>query len=247
MPRPNHPYRSHFDTDQQNGDVERCAPLVKKIAHLLMSRLPPSVEIDDLIQVGMIGLLEASSQFDPSQGVLFETYASQRIRGSMLDELRRIDWLPRHARKQVRQIEDAILRLQNELGTAPKEQDIAQALNISIDDYQSMLFECKGHQLVYLEDLGGSEEDGQKILDIIEDPANPNPLEILNDAGFKSALVEAIKQLPERDQLIMSLYYEQELNLKEIGQVLDVTESRVCQLHSQAVARLRTKLRIWWE
>jgi len=228
-------------------DIERHISLVKKIAYLLMSRLPASVELDDLVQVGLIGLIEASRQFDASQGVLFETFASQRVRGAMLDELRRADWLPRQARKQAKQIEEAISRLEQNLARPPREPEIAEALGLSLDDYQDALFDCKGHQLVYYEDFAVDEDQGDgSVVESIADVRQVDPIDILNDSGFRHGLVEAIKTLPERDQLVMSLYYEQELNLKEIGEVLGVTESRVCQLHSQAVARLRTKLRDWF-
>ncbi len=239
-------YPSNTATASGVPDIERHTSLVKKIAYLLMSRLPASVELDDLVQVGLIGLLEASRQFDASQGVLFETFASQRVRGAMLDELRRADWLPRQARKQAKQIEEAIGKLEQSLARPPREPEIAEALGLSLDDYQDTLFDCKGHQLVYYEDFASDEDHGGgSVVESIADPRPVDPVEILNDSSFRQGLVEAIKTLPERDQLMMSLYYEQELNLKEIGEVLGVTESRVCQLHSQVVVRLRAKMREW--
>ncbi len=239
-------YSSNTATASGVPDIERHTSLVKKIAYLLMSRLPASVELDDLVQVGLIGLLEASRQFDASQGVLFETFASQRVRGAMLDELRRADWLPRQARKQAKQIEEAIGKLEQSLARPPREPEIAEALGLSLDDYQGTLFDCKGHQLVYYEDFATDEDHGGgSVVESIADPRQVDPVEILNDSSFRQGLVEAIKTLPERDQLMMSLYYEQELNLKEIGEVLGVTESRVCQLHSQVVVRLRAKMREW--
>ncbi len=239
-------YPSNTATASGVPDIERHTSLVKKIAYLLMSRLPASVELDDLVQVGLIGLLEASRQFDASQGVLFETFASQRVRGAMLDELRRADWLPRQARKQAKQIEEAIGKLEQSLARPPREPEIAEALGLSLDDYQDTLFDCKGHQLVYYEDFASDEDHGGgSVVESIADPRQVDPVEILNDSSFRQGLVEAIKTLPERDQLMMSLYYEQELNLKEIGEILGVTESRVCQLHSQVVVRLRAKMREW--
>ena len=239
-------YPSNTGTASGVPDIERHTSLVKKIAYLLMSRLPASVELDDLVQVGLIGLLEASRQFDASQGVLFETFASQRVRGAMLDELRRADWLPRQARKQAKQIEEAIGKLEQSLARPPREPEIAEALGLSLDNYQDTLFDCKGHQLVYYEDFATDEDhSGGSVVESIADPRQVDPVDILNDSGFRQGLVEAIKTLPERDQLMMSLYYEQELNLKEIGEVLGVTESRVCQLHSQVVVRLRAKMREW--
>jgi len=211
----------------------------------MIAKLPPSVELDDLIQVGMIGLTEAIARFEPTQGVQFETFASQRIRGAMLDELRREDWMPRQTRRNSRQIEDAIHKLEQKLGRSPIESEIADFMQLPLDDYQAMLGECRGIGLVHFEDF--QDEDGNPThgMDNIADDNGQEPFAMLSDDGFRSALVDAIKLLPERDQLVMALYYEQELNLKEIGAVLGVSESRVCQLHSQAIARLRSRLREW--
>lgn len=222
------------------------APLVKRIAYQLMGRLPANIELDDLIQVGLIGLLEAARQFDPTQNVLFETYASQRVKGAMLDELRRQDWLPRQARQQAKQIEQAISHLEHKLGRWPHDSEVADYLKLDLNLYQEMLFECKGHSLIYFEDLQHETEDNSSNpIDFIEDTAQANPVDILGEEGFREHLVAAIKTLSEREQLIMSLYYEQDLNLREIGAVLDITESRVSQVHAQIVAKLRVKLREW--
>ncbi|KZE32659.1 RNA polymerase sigma-28 (SigD/FliA/WhiG) subunit [Crenobacter luteus] len=226
-------------------DVTDYAPLVKKLAGIMVARLPASVDVDDLIQVGVIGLIEAARQFDPAQGVAFETFASQRIRGAMLDELRREDWLPRQARRQLREIEAAIARLEQQLGRAPQEAEIADALGVALDDYQTMLGDCRGASLVRFGDLSGDDGEAADAVERVVDENARNPLETLAEQGFREELVAAIKALPERDQLVMALYYEQELNLKEIGAVLGVSESRVSQLHSQAIARLRAKLREW--
>lgn len=226
-------------------DINQHATLVKKLASMMISRLPACVDINDLIQVGTIGLIEAARQFDSAQGVQFETFASQRIRGAMLDELRREDWLPRQARRNVRQIENAIHQLEQQLGRSPTEGEIASVLEIPLADYQSMLGECKGITLVHFDDF--QDDDGNNTSNVgnVEDDNADNPLDTLASEGFRGALIEAIKLLPERDQLVMALYYEQDLNLKEIGAVLGVSESRVSQLHSQAIVRLRSRLREW--
>ncbi|MFC3534036.1 RNA polymerase sigma factor FliA [Vogesella facilis] len=227
-------------------DIERHTPLVKKLASMLVARLPASVDINDLIQVGIIGLMEAAKQFDASQGVQFETFASQRIRGAMLDELRREDWMPRQTRRNSRQIETAIHTLEQQLGRPPLESEIAGHMELPLEQYQDMLGECRGVSLVHFSDFEDDEgnSSGHHVENVVDENSH-EPADILASGAFRSALVEAIKLLPERDQLVMSLYYEQELNLKEIGAVLGVSESRVCQLHSQAVTRLRSRLRDW--
>jgi RNA polymerase sigma factor for flagellar operon FliA len=218
------------------------APLVKRIAYQLAARLPASVQVDDLMQAGMIGLLDAMSHFDETQGAQFETYASQRIRGAMLDELREIDWVPRSVRKTARDIESAIAALQQQLGHAPSEQEIATAMGVELAEYQSMLADARGHQLVYYEDFHN--EDGDPVELNLAD-ARPNPFETIQDEGMRRALVAAIADLPEREKMMMAMYYQEDLNLKEIGAVMGVSESRVCQIHSQAVMRLRSKLKDW--
>ena len=223
--------------------VTKYAPLVKRIAYHMMARLPASVEVDDLIQVGLIGLMDAVSRFDGTQGAQFESYATQRIRGSMLDELREADWLPRHVRQKSRQIESAIHRLEQRNGMAPSEQEISAELGMPIDQYQSMLGDVKCSQLLYYEDF--SDEDSASFLERYLVDGSNDPLAVLEDEGFRDSLVAAIHHLPERERSMMGMYYEQDMNLKEIGAVLGVSESRVCQLHSQAVARLRAQLKIW--
>ena len=227
-----------------NAMLRQYSPLVRRLAHQMMAKLPANVEVDDLIQVGMIGLADALSRFDPAQGVQIETFATQRIRGAMLDELRGADWLSRGTRKQQRDIEKAVHRLEQRLGRAPHESEIAVEMGLSLDDYQEMLGKVRGTQLIYLEDMSGDEGD-QDFLDRHVADSGSDPQHLLQDDRMRHALVEAIKKLPEREQLVMSLYYEEDMNLKEIAAVLGVTESRVCQLHSQSIARLRVKLREW--
>ena len=225
-----------------NTMLKQYSPLVRRLAHQMIAKLPANVEIDDLIQVGMIGLTDALSRFDPSQGVQFETFATQRIRGAMLDELRGNDYLSRGIRKQQRSIEAAVHRLQQSLGRAPAESEIAREMGVSLIEYQELLGKVRGTQLVYLEDMAGDDGDADYLDRHVADDAM-NPLAQLQDHRMRGALVEAIKHLPEREQYVMSMYYEHDMNLKEIAAVLKVTESRVCQLHSQSIARLRVKLR----
>ncbi len=226
------------------NDKEHClkefAPLVKRIAHFMMLKLPNSVQVDDMIQAGMIGLLDAAGRYDELRGAQFETYASQRIRGAMLDELRGADWLPRSMRSDMRKIEAAISRTQQRLGKAPAESDIASELGMSLSDYQQLLQESRGAQLMYYEDFHNSEDED--FFERYETDGKANPLEVLKDERFREALIKAIGNLPERERLLMAMHYEQDMNLREIGEVLGVGESRVCQLHSQAVARLRSML-----
>jgi RNA polymerase sigma factor FliA len=214
-----------------NSMLKQYRPLVRRLAHQMIAKLPANVELDDLIQVGMIGLTDALSRFDAAQGVQFETFATQRIRGAMLDELRGNDWMSRGSRRQQREIETAVHRLEQKMGLA-------------LGDYQELLGKVRGTQLVYLEDMSGDEGDND-YLDRHVGDETANPLAQLQDQRMREALVAAIKSLPEREQYVMSMYYEHDMNLKEIAAVLKVTESRVCQLHSQCVARLRVKLRAW--
>ena len=227
----------------QDEQITKYAPLVKRIAYHMMARLPASVEVDDLIQVGLIGLMDAVARFDGSQGAQFESYATQRIRGAMLDELREADWLPRHVRQKSRQIETAIHKLEQRNGRAPSEQEISVELGLALDQYQTMLGDVKCSQLLYYEDF--SDEDSASFLERYLVDGSSDPLAVLEDEGFRDSLIAAIHHLPERERSMMGMYYEQDMNLKEIGAVLGVSESRVCQLHSQAVARLRAQLKIW--
>jgi RNA polymerase sigma factor for flagellar operon FliA len=211
----------------------------------MIAKLPANVEIDDLIQVGMIGLNDALSRFDSAQGVQFETFATQRIRGAMLDELRGGDWMSRGDRRHQRSIESAVHKLEQRLGRAPHESEIAKEMGMTLADYQELLGKVRGAQLVYLEDMSGDDGDDDYLDRHVSDEDAANPLGRLSDRRMREALVAAIENLPEREQYVMSMYYEHDMNLKEIAAVLGVTESRVCQLHSQSIARLRTRLREW--
>jgi len=236
-------YTINGKTDQKDELLKQHATLVKKLAYQLKAKLPPSVELDDLIQAGMMGLLDAVNKYEDTHGAQFETYAAQRIRGAMLDELRSADWLPRSVRKTMRDVETAISKLEQQLGRSPSESEVAKQLKMPIDAYYEMLDDCGGHQLVYYEDFHEEDSGGEHFLDRYLKDDSGDPMQALLQSDFKDALIDAIDSLPEREKILMGLYYEQELNLKEIGAVMNVSESRVCQLHSQAVARLRASLK----
>lgn len=222
-----------------DGDamVIRNAELVKRIAYHLAGRLPPSVEVDDLIQAGMIGLLEAARNFTTGRGASFETYAGIRIRGAMIDALRKLDWAPRSVHRKAREVTQAIRDLERETGSEARDGDVALRMGLSLDDYHRILHDSASCQLASLDD-GHVSDRGDDSLDPFREAA---------DDSFRDALAFAIGELPERERLVMSMYYQDELNMKEIGLVLKVTESRVCQLHGQALARLKARLADWRE
>ncbi|WP_434356287.1 RNA polymerase sigma factor FliA [Parasalinivibrio latis] len=221
--------------------LERFSPLVKRIAHHLIGRLPASVQVEDLIQAGMVGLLEAQQNYDPSKGASFETYAGIRIRGAMLDDIRRGDWVPRSVHKASRQISEAISVLEGELSRDPTDVEIAGHLNITLEQYYHAQNDINNGRLIGLEDVGVSED--AFVCDKIRE--ENLPFEDVAEDNFRESLAEAIRSLPEREALVLSLYYDEELNLKEIGAVIGVSESRVCQIQSQAMQRLRSKLSSW--
>lgn len=224
--------------------VHEYSPLVKRMAHHLLTRLPASVQIDDMIQAGMLGLMDAVNRYESTHGAQFETYASQRIRGAMLDELRGSDWLPRAVRRKQRTIEQALSRLEQRIGRAPGEREVAAELDLTLEAYQEMLAESRGAQLIYAEDFG-DRDSGESLFDNHCADADGDPLAQLESGRLRDAVVAGIDKLPEREKIVMGLYYERDLNFREIAAVLEVTESRVCQLHGQAVARLRGKLHDW--
>lgn len=232
--------KGHLD---RNAMIKQYQPLVRRLAHHMMAKLPANVQVDDLIQVGLLGLSEALTRYEAAQGVQFETFATQRIRGAMLDELRSNDWMSRSSRKSQKDIEQAMRRLEQTLGRSPMESEIAAELQMSLVDYQTLLSKVRGTQLVYIEDMARSPDDEDHFLDHHVVDQEADPLSMLQDQRIRQALVQAIKNLPEREQFIMSMYYEKDMNLKEIAAVLGVTESRICQLHSQSIARLRAKMR----
>ena len=219
------------------------AELVKRIAYHLVSKMPPHVEVDDLIQAGMIGLLSAAQNFSADKGANFETYAGIRIRGAMLDEARKANWTPRSTFKNAKQVAEAIRLIENRTGRDAKATDVAEALGVSIEEYHRMLESAASSRLMSFEQLAQDPERSR----LLPESPDEGPEDALEDDQFRDALAEAIETLPEREQLVLSLYYDEELNLREIGEVLDVSESRVCQIHGQAVLRIRSRLKRWFE
>ena len=222
--------------------VLRHGALVKRIAYHVVSRLPAHIEVDDLIQAGMIGLLNAAQNFAPTKDANFETYAGIRIRGAMLDEARRSNWTPRSTFRNAKQVSLAIRAIENRTGRDAKPQEIAAALGVSIDEYHRMVESAASSRVLSYEQLAGDPERASMLPDAPED----GPETMLEGDQFREALAEAIASLPERERLVLSLYYDQELNLREIGAILEVSESRVCQIHGQAVLRVRARLDRWF-
>lgn len=231
------------DVQIQRADdlIRNHAPLVKRIAHHLLARLPASVQLDDLIQAGMIGLLEASRKYEVSKGASFETYAGIRIRGAMMDEIRKGDWVPRSVHRNARRIAEAIKIIEDRESRDAQDDEIAYELNMTLEEYFSCLKDSNGGKLFSYEELS---EQGDVSLDHYVGEAESPVHQVVNDA-FKESLIKEIDGLPERERLVLSLYYEEELNLKEIGLVLSVSESRVSQILAQTALRLRSRLTQW--
>jgi RNA polymerase sigma factor for flagellar operon FliA len=231
-------------TLDRDAAIRKYAALVRRMAHHLLARLPASVELDDMIQAGMMGLMDAIARYEDTHGAQFETYAAQRIRGAMLDGLREHDWLPRGVRRAQRRIDGAMQALEHKLGRVPAEAEIARQLGVPLEEYRHLLQEARGAQLVFYEDLSDGGEGGDFFERNVPDPAL-DPLARLQDKNFRKALVAAIEKLPERERMVMGMYYAKEMNLREIAEVLGVTESRICQLHGQAISRLRSRMKDW--
>ena len=231
------------DEASQSALVIRHADLVKRIAYHLVSRMPPSVEVDDLIQSGMIGLLDAAKHYEAGKGANFETYAGIRIRGAMLDEVRKSDWTPRSVHRSMRAVAEAVRKVENATGRDAGVEEIVAELGISSEQYHKVLQDAASCRLFSFEQATSVDDDGSPA-DLAADDTL-GPFEHVQDEGFREALVAAIEQLPERERLVLSLYYDEGMNLREIGEVLEVSESRVCQVHGQALVRLRARLSDW--
>lgn len=216
--------------------VTRHAELVKRIAYHLAGRLPASVDVADLIQAGMLGLLEAAANYASDRGASFETYAGIRIRGAMIDALRKLDWAPRSVHRKARAAAAAMREVEKETGRDARDSEIAEHMGVPLEEYYSIVQDAASCRLASLDDTSAAEAAAESSAD---------PFREVADEGFRAALAQAIAALPEREKLVMSLYYGDGLNLKEIGLVLKVTESRVCQLHGQALVRLKARLAEW--
>lgn len=234
-------YASAQPAPDMDALVRKHADLVKRIAYHLAGRLPPQVEVEDLMQAGMMGLLEAAKNYTLGRGASFETYAGIRIRGAMLDALRKLDWAPRSVHRKGRAAAQALREVEARRGSEASEADVAAHMGVSLPEYQRIVQDSLGCQLLRLND---ADDGDDSTLDRLADGA-PDPEANALDQSMRQAIIEAIQMLPERERLVLSLYYEQELNLKEIGAVLKVTESRVCQLHGQALLRLKAQLTEW--
>ena len=229
--------------EQKNKLITEYAPLIKFIAQKIAIRLPSNIELDDLISSGVIGLMDAIDKYDPTRDNKFKTYAEFRVRGAILDELRAQDWVPRSIRDKSKLLDRTMVQLESDLGRVPTDEEISKALNMSMEEYHDLINQVRPVSLLPIHDTQNfNNVDKKSLLDVIEGSKMNNPLVQLNLKTVKDVVTQAIEELPERQRLVLSLYYYEDLNLKEIGKVLRVTESRVSQLHAQAVARLRAKL-----
>lgn len=237
-------YKKNRDPQIRDMFVKQYAPLVKYVAGKVAMGMPNNVDFDDLVGYGVFGLFDAIEKFDPEKHVKFKTYAVTRIRGSIFDELRSIDWVPRSVRQKAKEVEAAIQRLEKKLGRPAKDKEVADELNVDMKDYKKTLLKISGTTLLSMNEAWNSNDENENIslMDSIESPQSLNPEKIVEKEEMKRVIVEAIKDLPEKEKKVLVLYYYEDLTLKEIGQILEVTESRISQLHTKAIMRLKTKL-----
>lgn len=230
----------------QDTETERIirefAPVIKAIAHRLAFRLPAHLDADDLISAGVIGLMDAMTKYDPAREAKFKTYAEFRIRGAMLDEIRSMDWIPRSVHKRIGLLQKTHTELMKRYGRPPTDEEVAEALNLSLTELSDFLACAQGAVLLSLDDLGVQEEDGHHILRMLVDTEHPDPLSLVVSENVRERLAKAIEELPKKERLVLTLYYFEELTMKEIGRILNVTESRVCQIHTKAILCLKSKL-----
>jgi RNA polymerase sigma factor FliA len=239
--------RGKLSAAERDQLIIQYAPWVKFIALRMVAKLPSHIQAEDLISAGIIGLIDALDKFNPAREVQFKTYAQIRIQGAMKDELRSLDWASRSMRQKVKRLEQAYATLEQQLGRPPSSEEVASSMGIEIDDFEALLDDVKGTSLVSLEELGQgpASEDKSALLEALLSREDQDPIELLNLHDLKKALTEAIAELPEKERLVLSLYYFEELTMKEVGKVLNLTESRISQLHTQAVLRLRGKLKAY--
>lgn len=238
------PQVSKPDAPEMEKLLVEFAPTIRYIAQRLSFRLPPSLDVQDLIQAGIIGLMDALGKYDPSREARFKTYAEFRIRGAMLDEIRSLDWVPRSVRDKIGRLQKTFGDLEKRLGRAPQEEEVAQELEMSTEEFNTFLYEARAVAVLSLDNLGLQDEASHTLLETLVDAKAEDPLRALLSKGAQDRLIEGINRLSEKERLVVSLYYQDELTMKEIGQVMKITESRVCQLHSQAILRLKEKLRV---
>lgn len=238
-------YKEKGSQEAREKLILNYAPLVKYVAGRISSNLPPNIEYADLVSYGIFGLIDAIEKYDPSRGIKFETYAIARIKGAIIDELRSIDWVPRSVRFKAREVEKAFMELENELKRVPTDEEVAAHLNMSLEDYYNLLQQMSFVSMVALDELwevGGDKADKVSLVDTLEDTRVKDPSKTYEFEEMKEILADAINRLPEREKIVITLYYYEGLTLREIGEVLGVTESRVCQMHTKAILRLKTRL-----
>lgn len=237
-------YKKNGTLSARETLIINYAPLVKYIASRMSLGMPSSVEVDDLVSYGIMGLIDAIEKFEPERGFKFKTYASQRIRGAILDEIRQLDWVPRSVRKKARDVENAYRRIERRVGRAATDLEVTNELEISLSEFHELLTEISGTVLLSLDNVFtvGKEDDEINVYEAIEAPESNRPNEVAERSAMLDILTDAIEDLPEKERLVLTLYYYEEMNLKEIGAILGVTESRVSQIHTKAVMRLRIKL-----
>jgi RNA polymerase sigma factor for flagellar operon FliA len=237
-------YKKEKKNEIRDYFIKQYAPLVKYVAGKIAIGMPQNVEFDDLVGFGVFGLLDAIEKFDPEKHVKFKTYAVTRIRGAIYDELRSIDWVPRSVRQKTREIEEVVYHLESNLGRAATDAEIAAKMGISIDEFNKNIYKISTSSILSLNDLWYTGEDNDKvsIVESIESPQSLNPDVIVEKEEIKKVIVQAINELPDKEKKVLVLYYYEDLTLKEIGKILEVTESRISQLHTKAIMRLRAKL-----
>ncbi len=230
------------DETSREQIIKEFAHVIRAIAHRLAFRLPAYLDAEDLISVGVIGLMDAMEKYDPSREAKFKTYAEFRIRGAMLDEIRSMDWIPRSVHERIAQLQRTQTDLMNRLGRPATDEEVAAALKMSVSELDDFLSRSRGAVLISLDDLGIQEPDGNKILKMLADKQHPDPLSMIVNERERESLGKAIQQLPEKERTVLTLYYYEELTMKEIGKILKVTESRVCQIHTKAVMHLKVAM-----